>query len=315
MRAGALFPATAGARPFSRPFPGWRGRSALLLLLALSACGDLPQPFLGRPGANALRLAQPPPSRLSVPAPAQSLLPDDGAGAWADAVAEALAAEEIPATAGRTRRGEWSLQLAAEIRGNVVVPSYTVQNPAGEPQGVSEGAPVPVSAWAGGEPAVLKAAAAQAAPAIASLLGRIDAARRQSDPNSLQNRPARIHLAGVTGAPGDGNRSLPAQMRAKLSALGLVVQDTVRDADYILQGDVSAAPGANNSTRIELQWIVTDAQGERGRILQLNEVPRGSLDRYWGDVAVVAASEAAAGVRDVIANANGTRSKAPQAEQ
>ena len=298
------------AGPSPRPPPGGKGgRIALFLLLALSACGDLPQPFLGRPGATALRLAQPPPSRLSVPAPTQALLPDDAAGAWAGAVAEALAAEEIPATTGRTRRGDWSLQLAAEIRGNEVIPSYTVQNPAGEPQGMSEGAPVPVRAWAGGDPSVLKAAAAQAAPGIASLLGRIDAARRQSDPNSLQNRPARIHLAGVTGAPGDGNRSLPAQMRAKLSALGLVVQDTVKDADYILQGDVAAVPGAGGTTRIELQWIVTDAKGERGRILQLNEVPRGSLDRYWGDVAVAAATEAAAGVRDVVANAAGTRAK------
>ena len=279
----------------------------LLVLLTLSACGDLPQPFLGRPGANALRLAQPPPSRLAVPSPTQSLLPDAAADAWAGAVAEALAAVDIPATTGRTRRGEWSLALTAEVRGNAVVPSYAIHNPAGDSQGVSEGAPVPVRAWAGGKPEVLKAAAVQAAPGIASLLGRIDAARRQSDPNSLQNRPARIHLAGVTGAPGDGNRSLPAQMRAKLSALGLVVQDTVKDADYILAGDVRTAPGANGSTRIELQWIVTDARGERGRILQLNEVPRGSLDRYWGDVAVVVAEEAAGGVRNVVVNAEGGR--------
>ena len=296
---------------FSDPGRGRRtgpGQSlALLLLLILSACGDLPQPFLGRPGANALRLAQPPPSRLAVPSPTQSLLPDDAANAWAGAVAEALATAEIPATTGGTRRGDWSLALTAEIRGNNVVPSYTVQNPAGEPQGVSEGTPIPVRVWAGGQPTVLKAAAVQAAPGIASLLGRIDAARRQSDPNSLLNRPARIHLAGVTGAPGDGNRSLPAQMRTKLSALGLVVQDAVKDADYILAGEVNTAPGANGSTRIELQWIVTDARGERGRILQLNEVPRGSLDRYWGDVAVVVAEEAAGGVRNVVVNAQGSR--------
>ena len=254
-----------------------------------------------------MRLAQPPPSRLSVPPPAQSLLPDDAAGAWAGAVAEALAAEEIPATTGRTRRGDWSLALSAEVRGAEVVPSYTVQNPAGEAQGVSEGAPVPLRAWAGGDPAMLKTAAAQAAPGIVSLLGRIEAARQQSDPQSLQNRPNRVFLAGVTGAPGDGNRSLTEQMRAKLSALGIVVQDTARDADYTVAGDVQAAPGAAGTTRIELQWIVSDARGERGRILQLNEVPRGSLDRYWGDVAVVAAAEAAGGVKDVLFNASGAR--------
>ena len=281
--------------------------SALLLLLALAACGDLPQPFLGNPGANATRLAQPPPSRLSVPSPMQSLLPDAAGNAWANATAEALLAEEIPAARTATRRTDWSLVLAAELRGADVVPTYEVRNPSGEPQGISEGAPVPAGAWASGDPAVLKAAAAQAAPGVASLLNRIDAARRQSDPNSLLNRPARVFFAGVTGAPGDGNRSLPAQIRIKLAGLGIVVQESPANADFKLSGEVQTAAGAKGTTRIELQWIVDDAAGERGRILQLNEVPPGTLDRYWGDVAVVVADEAASGVRDVLLNASAGR--------
>lgn len=275
----------------------------------LAGCGDLPQPFLGRPGATAERLAQPPPSRLAVPSPAQSLLPDAGADAWAGAVADALLAEEVPAVAGGThRRTDWTLVLSAEVRGAEVVPSYAVQNPSGEPQGFSEGAPVAMADWAGGNPAVLKAAAAQAAPGIASLLNRIEAARRQSDPNSLLNRPARIYFSGVTGAPGDGNSSLPTQMRLKLAALGLVIQDAENGADFTLAGRVQTAPGAKGTMRIELQWIVSDDKGaERGRIVQLNEVPPGTLDRYWGDVAVVVADEAAGGVRDVVLAAGGVR--------
>ena len=284
-------------------------RLCLAALLALAACGDLPQPFLGRPGAAAERLAQPPPSRLAVLSPAQSLLPAAGADAWAGAVADALQTEEVPAIAeSRQRRGDWLLVLSAEVRGSEVVPSYAVQNPSGEPQGFSEGAPVSTAAWAGGDPAVLKAAAMQAAPGIASLLSRIEAARRQSDPNSLLNRPARVCFTGVTGAPGDGNSSLPAQMRAKLGAMGLVIQDAAGGADFSLAGQVQTAPGAKGTTRIELQWIVTDSRGaERGRIVQLNEVPPGTLDRYWGDIAVVVADEAAGGVRDVVLNAGGGR--------
>ena len=288
-------------------------RLALLALLALAACGDLPQPFLGRPGAMASRLAQPPPSRLSVPTPSQSLLPDAGAAAWAAATADALVTQEIPAAASPRRRNEWSLALSAEVRGAEVVPTYTILNPAGETGGFSEGAPIPTAAWAGGDPAVLKAAATQAAPGIGSLLERIEAARQLSDPNSLKNRPARIHFTGVSGAPGDGNASLPMQMRTKLAGLGLVVQDTARGADFSLRGEVKTAPGAAGTTRIELQWVVADGEGarspgaERGRIVQLNEVPPGSLDRYWGDVAVVVAAEAAGGVRDVILNAGGGR--------
>ena len=290
-------------------------RLLLAALLAgsstLAACGDLPQPFKGRPGLLASRLAQPPPSRLSIPVPAESLLPDAAATAWAGAVADALVAEEIPAAAspGR-RRGDWALVMSAEVRGAQVVPTYVVQNPKGEAQGTSEGVGVPASDWASGDPAVLKAAAVQAAPGIAALLGRIEAARQLSDPNSLMNRPARVYFSGVTGAPGDGNTSLPAVMRTKMAALGLVVQDTIKGADFTLRGEVRTAKGAGNATRIEVQWYVNNADAggaERGRIVQLNEVPPGTLDQYWGDVAVAVANDAAGGVRDVILNAGARR--------
>ena len=291
------------------------GKAALGLLLLVSACGSLPQPFFGQPGAAARRLSQPPPSRLAVAPPTQGLLPEDAAAAWASAVADALVAMEIPAVAGGQAGGrgagrDWRLALAAEWRDGAVVPSYAVLNPAGERQGVSEGQPIAMQAWAEASPATLRLAAADAAPGVASLLSRIEAARRQSDPNSLVNRPARIAFTGVTGAPGDGNASLPAQMRTRLAGLGMVVQDTAKDADFSLVGEVRLAPGSKGAQRVEVQWIVEDATGtERGRILQLNEVPPGTLDRHWGDVAVVVAEEAAGGVRDVVTAQGGRAEK------
>ena len=281
-------------------------RRSFLLLLMLAGCGNLPQPFLGRPGATATRLSQPPPSRLSVPVPAQSLLSDAAAAAWASATADALTAEDIPAVAG-SRPREWSLGLVAELRGADVIPIYTIRNPANETMGTSESPPIRAAEWSQGSATTLAAAAKTAAPGIASLLGRIEAAAKQSDPNSLLNRPAKIWFTGVTGAPGDGNTSLPAQMRAKLSALGLIIQDDARGADFSLAGTVDAAPGLAGTVRIEVQWTVSDAQGERGRILQLNEVPPIAVSRNWGDVAVAVATEAAGGVRDVILNAGGRK--------
>lgn len=272
----------------------------------LAGCGNLPQPFLGRPGATATRLSQPPPSRLSVPVPAQSLLSDAAAAAWASATADALTAEDIPAVAG-SRPREWSLGLVAELRGADVIPIYTIRNPANETMGTSESPPIRAAEWSQGSATTLAAAAKTAAPGIASLLGRIEAAAKQSDPNSLLNRPAKIWFTGVTGAPGDGNTSLPAQMRAKLTALGLIIQDDARGADFSLAGTVDAAPGLAGTVRIEVQWTVSDAQGERGRILQLNEVPPIAVSRNWGDVAVAVATEAAGGVRDVILNAGGRK--------
>lgn len=276
-------------------------------LLLLSSCGGLPQPFFGNPGREGALLAAPPPARLAVPAPAQSLLTDSGSQLWAQATATALADTALPASYGPARQGDWSLLLSATMRGQDVIPSYEVFDGTGTPQGTSQGAPVTASAWSAADGAVLQTAAAQAAPGIDALLTRIQAARLHADPTSLQNRPARVYVAAITGAPGDGDRSLGTQIKLKLANYGITVQDTAAGADYRLRCDVRTAPGSGGQLKVELQWIVDDSRGERGRVVQLNEVPGGTLDRYWGDVAVVAADQAAGGIKDVLFNAAGPR--------
>ena len=285
----------------------WRSLLALVLLLA--GCGDLPQPFRGRPGAEALLLSRPPAPRLAVTPPTAALLPDSAADTWAGAVADALTSADYPAVSSLgARPGDWRLVLSAELQGGAVVPTYTVVDPRGKEQGASVGPRVPAEIWASGDPAALKQAAAAAEPGISAMLGRIEAARRQSDPNSLVNRPGRIYLAGITGAPGDGNAALASQIRIKLASRGLVVQDTPANADYKLEGKVDTEPGVNGTVRVEVQWIVTDPAGtERGRVLQLNEVPPATIARFWGDVAVVVAEEAAGGIRDVVLTQAGIR--------
>ena len=277
-------------------------------MLVLSGCGDFPRPFQGAPGATAMRLAQPPPARLAVPAPQNALLPDAASRQLADAVAEGLQAQEVPAVATQPRDGDWRLIVTADAHNGAVIPVYTVENPKGEDRGKSEGKPVRLAAWAAGDPATYKQAASDAAPGIAALLTRIEAARQQSDPNSLLNRPARVQVAEVEGAPGDGNQQLTKQMRDKLSKLGPVVQDTANGADFMVQGHVSIVPEAGKLDRVEIQWVLKSASGdERGRIVQLNEVPSGSLNRYWGDVAVVVAQEASGGVKDALLTQTGRR--------
>ena len=275
-------------------------------LVALAGCGDLPQPFLGRPGATAMRLSQPPPSRLAIPLPTDSLLSDGAAKAWSAALAKALEAQELPAAAQPAERGDWRLLLTAAIKNGAVVPTYTVADPKGVSHGSSDGPPVPAQDWAAGQPATLQAAADTEAPKVIAMLNGIEAQRQLSDPHSLLNRPPVIYFKGVTGAPGDGDFSLSKQMTTRLPNLGDVVQDTPRGADFSVEGQVKTAPGAGKTTRVEIQWIVVDAQGrERGRVVQLNEVQPGSLDTYWGEVAVAVATEAAGGVQEVVVQASG----------
>src|SRR5581483_4357658 len=114
----------------------------LLPLLALSACGDLPEPFLGNPGATGRILAQPPTPRLAVPAPPDALLPDAGSAALAADLAKALQAQEVPAVAGKATHGDWRLIATAIQRGATVVPVFTVRDPQGKDHGKAEGAAI-----------------------------------------------------------------------------------------------------------------------------------------------------------------------------
>jgi hypothetical protein len=278
-------------------------------LLSLSGCGDLPEPFLGDPGREGMVLRQPPDPRLAIPPPATALLSDGAAHLLADDLATRLQQGEVPAYAQPAEKTDWRLAIKAKVDGTRVVPLYTVLNPQGQAQGAMSGQPVSAAAWASGDPATLQQVALQAAPGISSMLSGIQNSLMRADPNSLYNRAARVLVPDVTGAPGDGDVILARQMRAKLAALGPRVSGDMKRPDITVQGQVRIVPIAATQERVEIQWIIKDAKGrEAGRVIQLNVIPTGTLDHYWGDVAVVVAQEASGGVEQVIQRLSG---KAP----
>jgi hypothetical protein len=273
----------------------------LAFLLPLAGCGDLPEPFLGNPGPTALKLRQPPEPRLAVPPPGMALLPDDAARSFAVALARSLRAREVPAYALAPAPTDWRLAVTAQTRGAVVVPRYTVLNPEGQSQGTVTGAPVPAAAWAAGQPATLDAVAGQAAPQLAQLLTGVEVALMRADPNSLYNRPARVVIGPVRGAPGNGDAALARAMRAALTAAGEQVQPKPAGADFVVRCEVRLTPAPGDKQRVEIRWIVDTAAGaEGGRVFQLNLVPAGSLDHDWTPVAPTIAQQAAEGVKEVI---------------
>jgi hypothetical protein len=278
----------------------------LLVCLALTACGDLPEPFLGNPGATARRLAQPLSPLLAIPPGTDTMLPDAASLDLANRVAEGLQATEVPALVREPQKSDWRVVTTAKRDGDTIKPVFTIQDPQGKEQGSAEGEPVPLPAWSAASPELMQQIAAEAAPRIGAVLTSIQVARDKADPNSLYNRSARVQVADVTGAPGDGDQSLTQQMRARLAVLGPVVLTTPAGADFVVQGQVKVVPVAKRQERVEIQWIVKTGSGdERGRVVQLNEIPAGTLDHYWGDVAVVVATEASNGVNDVIRRQSG----------
>jgi hypothetical protein len=282
------------------------GRLALLLCLALSACGDLPEPFLGNPGATARRLAQPMTPLLAIPPGTDTLLPDAANLELAKQIAIELQATEVPAMVRTPDKADWRVITRAEHNGDTVTPLFSIQDPQGKEQGVAEGEKVPLRAWANADQALLNQVAQEAAPRIGAVLTSIRVAHDKADPGSLYNRPAKVQVVDVTGAPGDGDTSLTQQMRARLAVLGPVVLTTPTGADFVVQGQVKIVSIPKHQERVEIQWIVKTGSGdERGRVVQLNEIPAGTLNRYWGDVAVVGATEASNGVNDVILRQSG----------
>ena len=287
---------------------------AFAALPLLASCGDLPQPFLGNPGAAARRLAAEPPvpPRLVVPSPGTALLSDEGGKALAALLARDLQLREVPAYAEPGTRYDWTLLVTARNQGAVIIPVYTVRTPQGHDAGSLQGSPVPAAAWATGAPTTLEQVAGDAAPRLTSMLARLNTTLQQADPNSLLNRAARVAVPDVTGAPGDGDFALSRLMRMRLSALGEAVQESPEDADFVVQGRVRVVPIGGGQERVEVQWIVTSPSGgERGRVVQLNDVPAGSLAHTWADAAVAVADQASGGVREVVLRQSGRDQPAP----
>jgi hypothetical protein len=286
----------------------------MLAPLALAGCGDFPEPMLHRPGRMGMILAHPPPQRLVVPVPARALLDDKAAALFAHDLSDAMVAQTVPAFAQKPQRGDWVLGVGAALDDGMVTPNYSIIDPRGHVQGNLAGAAVSSQAWSNGDATTLSAAAAAAGPSLAALLSNIDAALKESDPDSLYNRPPRLDFSGVTGAPGDGDDALAKEMRRDIAGLGVILVGQKNQADYLMHGQVRVSRINPTTQHIEIDWIIDATAGkEAGRVAQLHDIPTGSLDTYWGDVAVVAAGAAATGVKEVIDNNIGKKSAAPPA--
>jgi hypothetical protein len=279
--------------------------------LALTACGTLPEPFYGNPGREGAILAIPPAPVLVIPAPTAALL-GDSAPAYATDLAAALAAQDVPSIARPARKTDWRITTTATLTGATVTPHYTLLGPDGKTYGTQAGAPIDAAAWSNAAPATLTAQAAADAVPLTKLLEAANAQIQGADPNSLENRPPRIYFAGVTGAPGDGNQSLALNLIRDLPPLGDTLTQTASKADFTIRATVTTEPDAKKQILVTLNWKVEDALHRPiGQVTQLHDLSPSDITPYWGDVAAAAATEAAGGLHEVIANA--TLHKSPAA--
>ncbi len=65
-------------------------------------------------------------------------------------------------------------------------------------------------------------------------------------------------------------------------------------------------PIPGEQQRVEIQWIIkTRGAGSWSGDPARHDIPAGTLDHYWGDVATVVAQEASGGVNEVIRRQSG----------
>jgi hypothetical protein len=107
----------------------------------------------------------------------------------------------------------------------------------------------------------------------------------------------RVNLAGVKGAPGDGNEALTRALAQYLGRHNIEFVPRKEEGAYVIEGRVSLTKSSATQETVSILWLLADAKGrELARIEQANDVPSGALSAQWGETAVYAAEGAADGL-------------------
>ena len=278
--------------------------AAALLVLAVSACGNLPRPFQAMPGDPANPLIKPRES-LVIRVAAVNGPPLHLARLRARAVAQELgalgsaAAARDDATSAYVLNGRAGINLDSPDEPFFALIEWSLSDTAGDvialhTQGV-EGAR---EQWEYGDPGLVGAVGKAAAAVIATLV--VD--DEILEPTDLP-RPA-VLFKSVRGAPGDGDAALTRAIRQAIKARGLRLTADAAKAGYAVAGTVTVGAPSGTRQSVRIVWLVSRIDGrDVGRITQNNLVPAHSLDGAGGRVAAIIAAAAAADIANTLAAA------------
>jgi hypothetical protein len=155
----------------------------------------------------------------------------------------------------------------------------------------------------GGGSAPAPAPAASAPPPSPSASSNT---RTAAAPPPRPKGPVTTIVSPVSGAPGDGTRSLTAAIKKRLYAKGVKLTSVQSDNTYTVKGVVSLKDASGGKQSIRIDWQVLDPSGKRlGTVSQQNTIPKGSLNGPWGAVADAAAGAAADGIIKLLPKPSG----------
>jgi hypothetical protein len=276
----------------------------LLLPLLAAACQPLPHPFAADVPPPSSPVLSPRDSAGIIVAPVAGS-PAPISGQLAEAMASALRDAEIPAsTAGSGNKGTYRLFATAREetlgggRSSIAV-DWELRAADGKRLGhVAATAEEPSAAWRAGDEATARDVAGKAASALAKLV-------QDEPPVAVEPAETLVAILPVTGAPGDGGRSLTRAMNDALRRAHVPLAEKPADNEsFVLAGRVELSPPTAGKQQVKVSWELLRPDGQAiGHIDQENAVVAGSLSGAWGDVAYAVANAAAPGVTALIARA------------
>ena len=147
-----------------------------------------------------------------------------------------------------------------------------------------------------------QASASEASANVLSVQTPQTASRPQATTATAPAASAAVVVQPVTGAPGDGQTSLTDAMRRHLEAAGVKVASGSAPNAYTVKGSVQLGTADSGQQPITIRWLVVDPSGKtmEKAVVQRNKVPEGSLDGTWGQIADLAAGEAAKSVAKLL---------------
>jgi hypothetical protein len=290
--------------PQTKPF---RAALALLPPLLLLACQPLPHPFEDNRPPPASPVLSPPDAAGIVVRPVLGA-PAPAAAALAAAMAAALMKEDVPADTDAANRRSYHLSGIVTTRPAGDRTQVTVEwRLAGADGHVvtteSVAAEVPDAAWRNGDPDLAKALVERPGPVLArQVAGDV--------PREHAVASVTVAIVPVTGASGDGGRSLSLAIAAALNRAGVPLQQKPGEKPgYLLAGTVAIGAASAGHQSVKIVWALRRADGrEVGQVSQENAVPAGSLDGRWGDTAYDVATAAVGGIVELLQRAQTTGS-------
>jgi hypothetical protein len=286
------------------------GPSSILVAAAalLAGCQPLPHPFADdRPPASLLNVRDS--AGVSI-APITGL-PEAVAAKLGAATAQAFLQRDIPASEKTASLGSYLLygRLAQSLSRSgktTVTANWRLYDAAGKEIGERDAevaAPTPV--WEAGDAKPIEQLAAASAAALSPLIedeGAAEPAKEASAKETTDAGRVSIAVRPLTGAPGDGGKSLAAAVAIVLQRQDLAIVEKGQKADLTIDGEVSVAPVKADKQHVKILWHVRRADGaEIGTVGQENDVPKGMLEGPWGDLAYSVAIAAGDGLMQLVA--------------